>query len=69
MSDLDIRLAPAVQRQARLWYLWRQMPLSFRIGSIILAIHFIVAATGPTGTGRGQVQVATQVRAPASTTV
>ena len=47
MSDLDIRLAPAVQRQARLSSLWRQMPLSFRIGSIILLVHLIVAATGP----------------------
>lgn len=47
MSDLDIRLAPVVQRQTRLWSLWRQMPLSFRIGSLILVVHLIVAATGP----------------------
>src|SRR5690349_5983349 len=27
--------------------LWRQTPLSFRIGLIILVIHLIVAVTGP----------------------
>jgi peptide/nickel transport system permease protein len=27
--------------------LWRQMPLSFRIGAVILLVHLIVAITGP----------------------
>jgi peptide/nickel transport system permease protein len=26
---------------------WRQTPMSFRIGAIVLLLHFIVAATGP----------------------
>ncbi|QIE54620.1 ABC transporter permease [Pikeienuella piscinae] len=27
--------------------IWRQMPLSFRIGAVILALHLIIAITGP----------------------
>jgi len=27
--------------------IWRQMPLSFRIGAVILALHLVVAITGP----------------------
>jgi len=27
--------------------IWRQMPLSFRIGAVILALHALVAVTGP----------------------
>jgi len=27
--------------------IWRQMPLSFRIGAVILALHLVVAVTGP----------------------
>lgn len=33
--------------QSGLLSLWRQMPLSFRLGSAILLIHLVVAATGP----------------------
>ena len=31
----------------RLWRLWWTTPRSFRIGSIILLLHAIVAASGP----------------------
>jgi len=31
----------------RRWSLWRQTPVSFRIGAIILLIHFLIAITGP----------------------
>jgi peptide/nickel transport system permease protein len=47
MSDADIGLRAAPPRRESLFTLWRQMPLSFRIGSIILLIHLIVAITGP----------------------
>ncbi len=47
MSDLNIRLAPAVDKGSGIVALWWQMPLSFRIGSVILAVHLIVAITGP----------------------
>lgn len=44
MSAVEIS-APG--RLARLWLLWRQTPLSFRIGAVILLVHLVVAATGP----------------------
>ena len=47
MSDADIGLAAAPQARTGLSTLWRQMPLSFRLGSIILLLHFAVAITGP----------------------
>lgn len=47
MSDADIGLAAAPQARTSLSTLWRQMPLSFRLGSIILLLHFAVAITGP----------------------
>lgn len=47
MSDADIVLAAAPQARAGLATLWRQMPLSFRLGSIILLLHLAVAITGP----------------------
>jgi peptide/nickel transport system permease protein len=59
MSDRDVRLAPAVRKRPRRWALWRQMPLSFRIGSIILIIHLIVAASGPFWASYGYSQMGT----------
>ena len=47
MSDADIGLAAAPPARTGLSTLWRQMPLSVRLGSIILLLHFAVAFTGP----------------------
>jgi peptide/nickel transport system permease protein len=47
MSDTDIGLTAAPERRESLFVLWRQMPLSFRIGSVILLFHAIIAITGP----------------------
>ena len=47
MSDSDIGLVAAPPARTSLSTLWRQMPLSFRLGSIILLLHFAVAFTGP----------------------
>jgi peptide/nickel transport system permease protein len=59
MSDTDIGL-DAPQRQKRNWLsLWRQMPLSFRIGSIILFIHLVVAVSGPFWAPYGYSQMGT----------
>lgn len=59
MSDIDISLT-APPRQKRNWFsLWRQMPLSFRIGSIILFIHLLVAVTGPFWAPYGYSQMGT----------
>jgi peptide/nickel transport system permease protein len=37
----------ALLKSERQQSLWRQLPLSLRIGAVILLIHLIVAATGP----------------------
>jgi len=47
MSDADIGLVAAPPARTSLSSLWRQMPFSFRLGSIILLLHFAVAVTGP----------------------
>ena len=47
MSDTDIGLVAASPVRTSLTTLWRQMPLSFRLGSIILLLHLAVAVTGP----------------------
>jgi peptide/nickel transport system permease protein len=47
MSEADIGLAAPPQRRRNWLLLWRQMPLSFRIGSLILLVHLLVAVTGP----------------------
>lgn len=47
MSDIDLGLTAPPRRRRNWMLLWRQMPLSFRIGSIILLIHAAVAVTGP----------------------
>jgi peptide/nickel transport system permease protein len=44
-------LSPPPARSARSWSgmlsLWRQTPLSFKIGLVILTLHLVVAVTGP----------------------
>ncbi len=46
--SMDQAAIKAPQRPPRDYRaLWRQTPQSFRIGSIILLVHFIVAASGP----------------------
>ncbi|MFM8745051.1 MAG: ABC transporter permease [Aestuariivirga sp.] len=47
MSEADIGLAAPPQQRRNWLLLWRQMPLSFRIGSLILLVHLLVAVTGP----------------------
>jgi peptide/nickel transport system permease protein len=39
--------APAMPLYRRLALFWRQAPLGMRIGIVILAVHLVVAATGP----------------------
>ncbi len=46
---------------ARLGALWRRMPTSFRIGAIILLLHFVVAATGPLWAPYGPSQIGTGI--------
>ena len=40
-------MAAAARFHTRAGVIWRQMPLSFRIGAVILALHLVVAVTGP----------------------
>jgi peptide/nickel transport system permease protein len=47
MSEADIGLAAPPQQRRNWLLMWRQMPLSFRIGSLILLVHVLVAVTGP----------------------
>lgn len=48
MSVIDAGPAPRpMSRLARWRSLWRQTPMSFRIGAVILLLHLVVAATGP----------------------
>ena len=47
MSDSSTPISGAGSANPGLFTLWRQMPLSFRIGAIILALHVVVAASGP----------------------
>jgi peptide/nickel transport system permease protein len=49
---------PATKRRA-LGPLWRSLPMSLRIGAVILLIHFIVAATGPFWVPYGPAQIGT----------
>ena len=48
----------AAKRRA-LGSLWRRMPMSLRIGAIILLLHFVVAATGPFWAPYGPSQIGT----------
>lgn len=47
MANTDLHLAAAPPAKTTLIALWRQMPLGFKLGFIILAIHLGVAITGP----------------------
>ena len=47
MSEANIELIAPSQMRRNWLMLWRQMPLSFRIGSLILVVHLLVAVTGP----------------------
>ncbi len=47
MSEADISLAAPPKTRRNWLRLWRQMPLSFRIGSLILLVHLLIAVTGP----------------------
>jgi peptide/nickel transport system permease protein len=48
----------AGQRRA-LWRSWQSLPMSLRIGAIILIAHFIIAATGPYWAPFGPSQIGT----------
>jgi peptide/nickel transport system permease protein len=41
------------------WRSWRRLPMSLRIGSMILLIHFAIAATGPAWAPYGPSQIGT----------
>jgi peptide/nickel transport system permease protein len=45
----------------RLAPLWRRLPMSFRIGAVILLVHAVVAATGPLWAPFGPSQIGTGV--------
>ena len=47
MSEADISLAAPPKTRRNWLRLWRQMPLSFRIGSLTLLVHLLIAVTGP----------------------
>lgn len=47
MGEADISLAAPPKTRRNWLRLWRQMPLSFRIGSLILLVHLLIAVTGP----------------------
>lgn len=47
MTDVELELSAPPQRKRNWLLLWRQMPLSFRIGSFILLVHLVIAVTGP----------------------
>ena len=39
--------SPSPSRMRRTLGLWRQTPMSFRIGTVVLVLHLIIAVTGP----------------------
>jgi peptide/nickel transport system permease protein len=47
MSEADLGLAAAPETRMSLASFWRQVPLSFRLGAVILLVHLLIAATGP----------------------
>lgn len=49
------------QTASRLGPLWRRAPMSFRIGAIVLLLHFVIAATGPFWAPYGLSQMGTGV--------
>jgi peptide/nickel transport system permease protein len=52
-------LAASPSRRTGLLALWRQTPMSLRIGSIVLVLHLFVAATGPFWAPYGYSQMGT----------
>jgi peptide/nickel transport system permease protein len=61
MSKAEIIPATARLGASRHLQLWRQTPMSFRIGAIVLLLHAIVAATGPFWAPYGFAQMATGI--------
>ena len=59
MSKAEIARSPRKSNLLQLVSLWRQTPMSFRIGSIVLLLHFIVAVTGPFWAPYGYAQMGT----------
>jgi len=59
MSDIDLSITAPTQQKRNWLSLWRQMPLSFRIGSVILFVHLVVAVTGPFWASYGYSQMGT----------
>jgi peptide/nickel transport system permease protein len=47
MSAVELARTHAGSRIGRWWSLWRQTPLSFRIGALVLLVHLLIAVTGP----------------------
>lgn len=45
-TDANVVSAPG-SRRPTLFHLWRHGPFSFRIGSVILSLHVLIAVTGP----------------------
>ena len=59
MSDTRLDLSDAGAAKRDFPALWRQMPLSFRLGSAILLVHVLVAITGPVWAPYGYSQMGT----------
>ncbi|MBL8580541.1 MAG: ABC transporter permease [Mesorhizobium sp.] len=59
IETLSAPPARSTRSLSSLFVLWRQTPLSFRIGLIILLIHFVLAATGPFWAPYGYSQMGT----------
>jgi peptide/nickel transport system permease protein len=59
MSIKETALSASPSRWASLMSLWRQTPVSFRIGLIVLVLHLLVAVTGPFWAPYGYSQMGT----------
>lgn len=59
MHEVDLDLAAPPQQKRNWLLLWRQMPASFRIGSLILLAHLVIAVTGPFWAPYGYSQMGT----------
>jgi peptide/nickel transport system permease protein len=59
MSKAEIARSSRKSNLLQLVSLWRQTPMSFRIGGIVLLLHFIVAVTGPFWAPYGYAQMGT----------
>jgi peptide/nickel transport system permease protein len=56
-----VEMISAAGRTRRHWELWRETPMSFRIGAIVLLLHVIVAATGALWAPYGFAQMGTGI--------